>query len=96
MIYDVRHTFLIFEQIDIFLSSAQTVSSSRDFGVEQFFEQMNFEQLTLLQILSLSYFLNDFFSSVLIMVYLRGLLYLGFRCNLFYPPKKSFELLVYI
>jgi hypothetical protein len=25
------------------------VSSNRDFGVEQFFEQMNFEQLTLLQ-----------------------------------------------
>jgi hypothetical protein len=33
---------LIFEQINIFLSSAQTVSSSRDFGVEQFFRADEF------------------------------------------------------
>jgi len=33
---------LIFEQIDIFLSSARTVSSSRDFGVEQFFRADEF------------------------------------------------------
>jgi hypothetical protein len=38
----VRHTFLIFEQIQIFLSSAQTVSSNRDFGVEQFFRADEF------------------------------------------------------
>ena len=40
----VRHTFLIFNQFHIFLSSARTVLSSQDFGVEQ----MNFEQMTLL------------------------------------------------
>jgi hypothetical protein len=33
---------LIFKQIDIFLSSAQTVSSSQDFGVEQFFQADEF------------------------------------------------------
>jgi hypothetical protein len=38
----VRHTFLIFEQIHIFLSSARTVSSNRDFGVEQFFRADEF------------------------------------------------------
>jgi hypothetical protein len=38
----LRHTFLIFEQIDIFLSSARTVSSSLDFGVEQFFRADEF------------------------------------------------------
>ncbi len=38
----VRHTFLIFEQFYIFLSSAQTVSSSRDFGVEQIFRADEF------------------------------------------------------
>ena len=38
----VRHTFLIIEQINIFLSSARTVSSSRDFGVEQFFRADEF------------------------------------------------------
>jgi hypothetical protein len=34
---------LIFEQIDIFLSSARTVSSSQDFGVEQFFRADEFQ-----------------------------------------------------
>ncbi len=34
--------FLIFEQIDIFLSSARTLSSSRDFGVEQLFRADEF------------------------------------------------------
>ena len=38
----MRHTFLIFEQIHIFLSSARTVSSNRDFGVEQFFRADEF------------------------------------------------------
>jgi hypothetical protein len=37
------HTFLIFEQIRIFLSSARTVSSSRDFGFEQFFQADEFQ-----------------------------------------------------
>ena len=42
----VRHTFLIFEQIHIFLSSAWTVS--RSFFEQMTFEQMTFEQMTLL------------------------------------------------
>jgi hypothetical protein len=33
---------LIFEQIHIFLSSAQTVLSNQDFGVEQFFQADDF------------------------------------------------------
>ena len=35
--------FLIFEQIHIFLSSARTVSSNQDFGVEQFFQADEFQ-----------------------------------------------------
>jgi hypothetical protein len=31
-------TFLIFEQFHTFLTSAQTVLSNQDFGVEQFFQ----------------------------------------------------------
>jgi hypothetical protein len=34
--------FFDFEQIHIFLSSAQTVSCNRDFGVEQFFRADDF------------------------------------------------------
>ena len=34
--------FFIFEQIHIFLSSARTVSSNQDFGVEQFFRADEF------------------------------------------------------
>ncbi len=38
----LRHTFLIFKQFHIFLSSAWTVSSSQDFGVEQIFRADEF------------------------------------------------------
>ncbi len=43
--------FFDFRAVFIFLTSARTVSSSRDFGVKQFYEQMNFEQLTLLHLM---------------------------------------------